>query len=75
MVSRSVFEGGRMPAIARIVWTQTAKVSLAAGETKSVTIESEVAVDAQNSFSFQMANEGANVEKDAVIDETIRRDR
>ena len=67
MVSRSVFEGGRMPAIARTVWTQTVKATLAAGETKSFTVESETAVDGNNSFSFQMVGTGDSIEADAAI--------
>jgi hypothetical protein len=72
MVSRSVFEGGRMPAIAQVVWTKEAKVSLAAGETKSVTLETDIAVNANNAFSFQMANGSVAVEKDAAISRVIR---
>jgi len=73
MVSRSVFEGGRMPAIARTVWTETAKVSLAAGESKSVTLEADVAVNALNSYSFQMSNGEAAIEADATLERAISR--
>jgi hypothetical protein len=65
MSSKSLREGGRMPSIARVVWTDIAKVSLAPGETKSVTLEASVAVDADNSFSFTMAGSKAAVEKEA----------
>jgi hypothetical protein len=66
MVTRSAFEGGRMPAIARVVWTQKAEVSLAAGETKSVTLETGVEINNAESVSFQMSGKDGGIEADAI---------
>lgn len=81
MVGRSAFEGGRMPSIAMNVWTKKAEVTLAPGETKSVTVESDVAIDATRSFSFQFGSGGVQLERLAEIAEPavetriVKRDR
>lgn len=72
MVSRSLIEGGRMPAMARVVWTETTTVSLAAGESKSVELTSDAAVAALNSTSFRMSGEKEEVSREARLEKAVK---
>ncbi|MCA8917500.1 MAG: hypothetical protein KDB68_07080 [Planctomycetes bacterium] len=73
MESRSLIEGGRMPAMARVVWTETTTVSLAAGETKTVSFETETAIEDMNATSFLMSGGSDEVSTEAKLEKELRR--
>lgn len=78
MSTRDLESRGRMPAMTRVVWTKTTTVSLAAGESKSVTLETETEIDASKATSFSMSgNESEEVVKEArlrkAVEEVVRR--
>jgi hypothetical protein len=68
MTSRDMFSGGRMPAISRVVWTKTELVSLAAGETKTVELKTDTAIEEMKVTSFSMAGAKDEVVKDANLE-------
>lgn len=79
MSTRDLESRGRMPAMTRVVWTKTTTVSLAAGETKSVNLETETAVDASKATSFSMSGDKEEVVKEArlrrAVEEAVARNR
>ena len=72
MTSRDMFSGGRMPAVSRVVWTKTEVVSLAAGESKTLTLETGTEIQDMKVTSFSMSGDGDEVVKDANL-EKIRK--
>src|SRR5690606_26740216 len=72
MSTRDLESRGRMPAMTRVVWTKTTTVSLAAGESKSVTLETETEIDASKATSFSMSgNESEEVVKEARLRKAV----
>ena len=78
MTARSLEERGRMPSIAVDVWTKTVEITVAAGETKSVTLNADAAIAENNAMAFRMAGETDVVSNEAklrkAIEEVSRRE-
>ncbi|MBZ0135406.1 MAG: hypothetical protein K8I27_03405 [Planctomycetes bacterium] len=77
MFARDLESRGRMPAMAIEVWTKTTEVTLAAGETKTVTLETGTAIAEHNATSFRMSGATDVLSKEAklrkAVEEVARR--
>lgn len=67
MHARSLESRGRMPSIAVEVWKKTEAITVGAGETKTVTIETGTAIAENNATSFRMGGKGDVLSKEARL--------
>ncbi len=65
--SRDLNSRSRMPAMALPLFTKTVEFSLAAGETKTVTVETETTLPAAHAVSLGMSTGNANAEIEKVV--------
>lgn len=71
MFARNLQSRSRMPAIAVEVWTKTTEVTLAAGESKTVTLETETTIAEHNATSFRMSGTADVVSKEAKLRKAV----
>ena len=73
MTSKSMFEGGRMPSVARVVWTETKTVTLAAGESQTLTLTPDKGVQEFQTTSFSMSEGKEEVTADAKLRRAVEK--
>lgn len=73
MLARSLISRGRMPAIARVVWSEKKTVTVEAGKSADLKFEVAEAITANNSMSFSMSGANDEVSKDLRLREALNR--
>ncbi|MCA8911675.1 MAG: hypothetical protein KDB82_08210 [Planctomycetes bacterium] len=73
MLSRSLISRGRMPSIARVVWTKTETVTVEAGKTAEVKFETDKAIEGSAAMSFSMSGQKEELSTDARLRRALNR--
>jgi hypothetical protein len=65
MFARDLQSRSRMPSVAVEVWAETREITVAAGETRTVTVESDTEVSVGSANTFRMFDSGEVVSREA----------
>jgi hypothetical protein len=73
MLNRSLITRGRMPSVARVVWTKTEKVTVEAGKSVEVKFEADKAIADKVAVSFNMSGSKETLSKEAKLRRALSR--